>query len=302
MRAAVLSWLHAIQLAAPGVCAKLRAQQRSTQYGTCARAAAAAAAAVAAPAHVCTGLHTWQLVMPTHHDAAAIGTYAPASQLVAVASVTVEAYLRLTNIPFTVVYGTVAGPFGKVPFIELNGEQHADSSHIIDVLAAKFGHNLDQGLSAQQKAIGHAFQRMAEESLYFHVIYARWEDDAGWDSTFKAYIGHAGFVMRSLCNYVLRPKFRKICAAQGTGRFPPSVVVERFGKDMQALSDYLGENDFLLGTAAPTTVDIAVFGQLDSLFNAGVTTLLDEKVAEFPTLAAYVQRIAKLVFPPASAA
>eukprot|EP00611_Tribonema_gayanum_P001361 TRINITY_DN1099_c0_g1_i1.p1 TRINITY_DN1099_c0_g1~~TRINITY_DN1099_c0_g1_i1.p1 ORF type:complete len:302 (+),score=64.65 TRINITY_DN1099_c0_g1_i1:1597-2502(+) len=214
----------------------------------------------------------------------------------------VEAYLRLTGIPFTVVYGTVAGPFGKVPFIELNGEQHADSSHIIDVLATKFGHNLDEGLSAQQKAVGHAFQRMAEESLYFYVIYARWEDDAGWDSTFKAYIGHAGFVVRSLCNYILRPKFRKICAAQGTGRFPPSVVVERFGKDMQALSDFLGDNNFLLGTAAPTTVDIAVFGQLDSLFNAGVTTLLDEKVAEFPTLAAYVQRIAKLVFPPASAA
>ncbi|KAG5184345.1 hypothetical protein JKP88DRAFT_163329 [Tribonema minus] len=216
----------------------------------------------------------------------------------------VEAYLRLTRIPFTVIHGPATGPYGKAPFIELNGALHADSSTIVDVLAAHFGRDLNAGLTAQQRALGHALQRMVEESAYFHLVYSRWEDDDGWASTMPAYFGRPGALTRAVLNHVVRPRFRRQCAAQGTGRLPRAVVVDCFGKDMAALSECLGEDgSFLLGTDAPTAVDVAAFGLLDSLLNTGIATCLDAKLAGFPRLAAYTRRMQQLVLaPPAAAA
>lgn len=56
---------------------------------------------------------------------------------------------------------------GKVPWIELNGEAIADSQFCIEFLNKKFDVDLNAGVSPLDLATGVAFQRMAEDSLYW---------------------------------------------------------------------------------------------------------------------------------------
>ena len=59
------------------------------------------------------------------------------------------------------------GPKGKMPWITLNGEEYTDSTLIIELLSKKFQKDLTSHLSAEEKAVGRAFQIMTEEHLYW---------------------------------------------------------------------------------------------------------------------------------------
>lgn len=69
------------------------------------------------------------------------------------------AWLELAGIPYEqVVEGNPRkGPNGKNPWIELDGERIGDSEIIIDLLKARHGVNLDEGLTPQQLALGHSW-------------------------------------------------------------------------------------------------------------------------------------------------
>ncbi|KAF2361452.1 Thioredoxin-like fold [Trinorchestia longiramus] len=51
---------------------------------------------------------------------------------------------------------------GQLPFIEVNGEEIADSAIIIKQLGEKFNTDLDAGLSAEQKLVAHSNISMIE--------------------------------------------------------------------------------------------------------------------------------------------
>ena len=59
------------------------------------------------------------------------------------------------------------GPKGKLPCIEIDGEQVADSGFCVRYLEKRFSVTLDEGLSEEQLAIGHAVLRMIEENTYW---------------------------------------------------------------------------------------------------------------------------------------
>ena len=49
---------------------------------------------------------------------------------------------------------------GQLPFVELNGKEIADSEIIIKQLSKQFEKDVDEGLTADQKNISHAFESM----------------------------------------------------------------------------------------------------------------------------------------------
>ena len=63
---------------------------------------------------------------------------------------------------------------GQLPFIELNGEEIADSDIILKELSNKFGKNLDDGLTAEQKVQSHAFESMLNNHTSWVVRYWRY--------------------------------------------------------------------------------------------------------------------------------
>lgn len=62
---------------------------------------------------------------------------------------------------------------GQLPFIELNGEEIADSTIILKELAQKFDKDLDVGLTAEQKNVAHAMISMLENHLVWVVMWWR---------------------------------------------------------------------------------------------------------------------------------
>lgn len=54
---------------------------------------------------------------------------------------------------------------GQLPFIELNGEEIADSSIIIKELAERFEKDLDKDLDNEQKNVAYALTSMIENHL-----------------------------------------------------------------------------------------------------------------------------------------
>lgn len=62
---------------------------------------------------------------------------------------------------------------GQLPFIELNGEEIADSAIIIKELSAKYEKNLDAGLTAEQRNVSYATIAMLENHLIWIIFYWR---------------------------------------------------------------------------------------------------------------------------------
>lgn len=62
---------------------------------------------------------------------------------------------------------------GQLPFIELNGEEIADSAIIIKELSQRFGHDLDAGLTTEQRNMAHATISMIENHLAWIVMWWR---------------------------------------------------------------------------------------------------------------------------------
>jgi len=58
---------------------------------------------------------------------------------------------------------------GQLPFIELNGEEIADSTLIIKELSQKFGKDIDAALTQDQRNISHAMVSMIENKLVWYV-------------------------------------------------------------------------------------------------------------------------------------
>ena len=56
---------------------------------------------------------------------------------------------------------------GKVPWMEYNDDEIADSEFCIEYLNAKHGINLDQNYTAKERGIARAFQKMLEENTYW---------------------------------------------------------------------------------------------------------------------------------------
>jgi len=159
------------------------------------------------------------------------------------------AWLRLAGIPYeqTVEENPRKGPKGKNPWIELDGERIGDSEIIIDLLTRRYGVNLDEGLTAEQMSLGHAWRRTFEE--HFHQV-LEWElmlhpVGAVWLRR------RLGLQMPSLIAspvfLMLQSHFRLHLYARGIARHAPEVIAEKGRADLNAIAAFLGDRPFLLG-------------------------------------------------------
>lgn len=79
----------------------------------------------------------------------------------------VETWLKLNGVKFESIFAEKkrSKRAGQLPFIEMNGEEIADSDNIIKTLGKKFEKDIDEGLSAEQKNVQHAMVAMVENHL-----------------------------------------------------------------------------------------------------------------------------------------
>jgi isoprene-epoxide---glutathione S-transferase len=177
-------------------------------------------------------------------------------------------YLTMAGLPFEYKnqdLGTLGtdSPTAKLPYIIDDGTQVNDSTRIIQYLQQKYGDKLDALLSATDKAIGLAFQRMVEEYTYWSgVIEPRWPTV----EKFKIYVPYivGGPQLEELPQEVqdallaFREKIHDEHLKQGMGLREHEDVVQCLKEDLDALETFLGDKPFFLGDE-PTSYDATIY-------------------------------------------
>ena len=105
-------------------------------------------------------------------------------------------YMTITKVPYEYKSENLAeldnnAPYGKLPYIiDEDGTKVGDSNEIIAYLEKKTGKSLDEGLTAADKAVCLAFERMlGEHSYWCGVIEPRWRQDSGWETYSTSRVG-----------------------------------------------------------------------------------------------------------------
>lgn len=209
-----------------------------------------------------------------------------------------ETWLKLAKLPYETVLVTNPGkaPKGKLPYIVDGADTIPDSEAVIAYLSKKYEVDLDESLSAEEKAVARAFERMLNEHAYFGLLFARWIEPAGWAQVKATFFGGLPPVLRDVISALLRRNTRRDVKGQGMGRHTPEEVYARIAQDLQAVSDYLGDQPFMMGRE-PTTIDATVYGFVGNVVMANIKTPLTALAQQHPNLLAYCARMTERCFP-----
>jgi glutathione S-transferase len=209
----------------------------------------------------------------------------------------VEVLLKMAGLAYACEFvgNPGKGPKGKLPAIVDDGQAIGDSEIIRWHLERKYNVDFDKGLGATERAVGHAFARMAEERTYWVLVYSRWVEEANWllfrDTLFAGMPG----LLKSVMGPPIRQKVRRMLRAHGLGRHNRDEIYAMGAKDVDAISVQLGGKPFLLG-AEPTSVDAAVWPYILGTLVPPLESPLKQAVQKHANLVAYSERMGARFF------
>lgn len=208
-----------------------------------------------------------------------------------------EAYLRLAGIAYeTRPADLEQAPKKKAPYVEIDGELMGDSEIIIRHLNARLGIDLDAGLDARERAVGHAVESMLAEHLYFALLHVRWLDDANWEIIKGIYFGDIPKAVREQVTGEIREGVRRKLIEHGLGVHSHDEILALAAADLDALAALLGERPFMLGEH-PRAVDCSAHAYVANLLLSPFETPLEAATRTHANLVAYSLRMMERVFP-----
>jgi len=180
-------------------------------------------------------------------------------------AIKLESFFRINNILYEPVFGAAFGSKGMIPYIKFddkeNGEEVPDSNVIINHFKQTRLKDEESFLSAEQRAMSHAVNRMLEEHTIQVCFYYR-------------YGLHMSAFLKALD---IEHRFREGMAERwergqpehtrnktkmrGLTRHTDEELWGFSNDDIQAISDYLGKKKYFFGDR-PTTADCTIFGHL----------------------------------------
>ena len=152
------------------------------------------------------------------------------------------------------------GATGKVPAIELDGELIFDSTDIAHALDARFPDPPLMPQDPRQRALCHALEDWADESLYFIGLYYRWFEAEGRKpvaGVFRKASPLLGSIAYRFYLYRILGQLR----GQGTLRKSPEHVRRDLERQLDAVEGLLEPGPYVLGDT-PYICDFALWGQL----------------------------------------
>ncbi|XP_063215779.1 failed axon connections isoform X2 [Bacillus rossius redtenbacheri] len=185
----------------------------------------------------------------------------------------VESWLRLAGLKYENVDHKMKfrSKKGQLPFIELNGEEIADSTIILKELGQKLEKDLDAGLSNDQKNVSHAMISMIENHLIWVVQWWRAKYPDNVLKGYKVNLQHAlgSRIPNGILNFFFKFTFgrkgAKKVKAQGIGVHKPEEIMEFGQNDLKVLSDMLADKPFFFGDE-PKALDVVAFATLAQIY------------------------------------
>jgi len=208
-----------------------------------------------------------------------------------------EAYLRLAGIDYKTEYvsNPAKGPKGKLPYIAIDGRSIADSELIIQHLHKALGKNLDENLTAHERALGDAFGRLVEEYLYWIIVYSRWIDSRYWPQVKESFFAEFPWLLQSILPAILRKQVRRRLYEQGLGRHSREEIYGFAQRTLGSLADFLGDKTFYMGDR-PTKIDATMYAFLANIIQVDLDTELKSLAMSHRNLVAYCDRMREQIF------
>jgi len=208
-----------------------------------------------------------------------------------------EVLLKMAGLPYrTDTTGFRKAPKGKLPYIDDGGEIVADSTFIRWHLERKHRVDFDRGLTAEQRAVAWAFEKMAEDNLYWVVVELRWLDDANFDRGARRFFDPVPALLRPLVVAMVRRKVRGSLQAQGMGRHAPDEITALGSRSIRALAEFLGDKPFFMG-AEPSGVDASAFAFVAGTLCPQFRSPVREAAERYDNLRRYVGRMTARYYP-----
>jgi len=209
----------------------------------------------------------------------------------------VETLLKMAGVPYrTSTDGFGKAPKGKLPYIDDDGECIADSTFIRWHIEKKYGFDFDRGLSAEARAVAWAFEKMAEDNLYWTLVDLRWTDDGNFHKGPVNFFRKVPAPLRPIVVAMVRRQLRKTLHGQGMGRHSTAEIVALATRSIDAIADYLGSKPFFMG-AEPLGVDATMFafaaGVLCPVFDTPIRTAAERH----DNLKRYIGRMTARFYP-----
>jgi glutathione S-transferase len=204
-----------------------------------------------------------------------------------------EMLLKLAKLPYEcALMSFKQAPKGKIPYIRDGATLLGDSTLIRFHLEEKHGIDFDGGYDARSLAIAWSVEKMLEDHLYWLAVHDRWMKDENFNRGPRQFFKRAPAVVRPAVVAMIRRQVRKALQAQGTGRHSDAERTELARRDIDALSEILGENRYVLGASpcwADATVYAFVTGILCPLFESPARAHMETRA----NLKAYAERLTK---------
>lgn len=180
-------------------------------------------------------------------------------------------------------------PHGKLPVLRAGDQLIPDSQNIRRYLEQK-GTDFDPGLSSQEKAQAQAYIRMAEDSLYFHIVEDRWNNDLVWPTIRDNYFEEIPALIRRPVTNAIRKSVKQGLRFQGIDRFGNAERMERLDDQLRSISELVQERGFLMG-ARVSSADLSVAPMIQALGTTMVQTPSVLRVLTDSVLTGYVERV-----------
>ena len=127
-----------------------------------------------------------------------------------------------------------AGPKGKAPWIEIDGEKLGGSTFVVAYLTKRFGVDPDAGLTPEQRGMAVAIQRMIDENLYWTMVHDHWMHKANWRVFRDVVLGGPSAPLRRVLGPVARRGVRKQLEGHGMGKHSAEEVAMIGPRDVAA--------------------------------------------------------------------
>jgi glutathione S-transferase len=134
---------------------------------------------------------------------------------------------------------------------------------------------------------------VAEDSLYWALVYTRWARDEGWSHLRPEVEKLLPPVASKVLIHVIRRQALRQLHQVGLSRLPEDEIFSRAERDLDALVGLLGDRAFITGDDV-TVYDVAVCAVLASIIVPSFASPLKELALKRPELGAWVDRLETL--------
>ena len=163
-------------------------------------------------------------------------------------------------------------------------------------LETKYGVDFDRGLSAEQRAVAWAFEKMAEDHLYWTLVEARWLNDGNFQKGPSVFFQRVPAPVRPIVIAMIRRQVRKSLRAHGMGRHSLDEIARLGVRGVDSIADYLGTKPYFMGSE-PSGADATIFAFVAGLLCPHFETPIRTAAERHDNLKRYVGRMTARYYP-----